>query len=109
MKQPEGYPENFVAATEDNLDADATWALVEQLVQTADQPGGVLLIYLDYDVQRLLYAAARRDGWTVEQLARVFEYPDGRKAKGRIVQHRWNHHDHLHVRFSCPPGDKSCE
>ena len=109
VKQPKGYPDNFVEASKDNLDADATWALVELLVQTADQPGGVELIYLDYDVQRLLYAAARRDGWTAEQLARVFEYPDGRKAKGRIVQHRWNHHDHLHVRFRCPPGDQSCE
>jgi LysM repeat protein len=109
VKQPDDYPEKFVEATADNLDADATWALVELLVETADQPGGVELIYLDYDIQRLLYAAARRDGWTAEQLARVFEYPDGRAAKGRIVQHRWNHHDHLHVRFRCPPGDQSCE
>ena len=109
VEQPDGYPDNFVEATPDNLDADATWALIEQLVQTADQPGGVELIYLDYDIQRLLHAAARRDGWTAEQLARVFEYPDGRKAKGRIVQHRWNHHDHLHVRYRCPPGDNSCE
>lgn len=109
VKQPDGYPDNFVEATADNLDADATWALVEELIATADQPGGVELIYLDYDIQRLLYPAARRDGWTVEQLERVFEYPDGRKADGRIVRHLWNHHDHLHVRFRCPPGDGGCK
>lgn len=108
VKQPDGYPEHFVAATAEKLDADATWALLKMLTQTADLPGGVELIYLDYDIQRILHAAALRDGWTAEQLARVFEYPDGRKAKGRLVRHRWNHHDHLHVRFCCPPGDDSC-
>ena len=108
-ERPDGYPDQFVEGTADNLDADATWALVEQLVLTADQPGGVELIYLDYDIQRLLYPAALRDGWTAEQLGRVFEYPDGRKAPGRIVRHLWNHHDHLHVRFRCPPGDSGCK
>src|SRR5690606_9748295 len=109
LRAPDGYPESFVAATADNLDVDATWALLEHFVETADQPGGVELIYLDYQIQRLLYPAARRDGWTVEQLAEVFEYPDGRKAEGRIVRHLWNHHDHLHVRFRCPPGDGTCK
>jgi LysM repeat protein len=109
VDKPRTYPAEFVEATKDNLDADATWALLEALVRTADQPDGVELIYLDYEIQRLLYAAARRDGWTAEQLAHVFEYPDGRKAKGRIVRHRWNHHDHLHVRFRCPPADHTCE
>jgi LysM repeat protein len=109
LQRPEGYPDRFVEGTADNLDADATWALLEQFVLTADQPGGVELIYLDYDIQRLLYPAAVRDGWTAEQLGRVFEYPDGRKAAGRIVRHLWNHHDHLHVRFRCPPGDGGCK
>jgi LysM repeat protein len=109
VHKPKTYPVEFVEATEENLDADATWALLEALVRTADEPDGVELIYLDYEIQRLLYAAARRDGWTAEQLAHVFEYPDGRKAKGRIVRHRWNHHDHLHVRFRCPPADNACE
>ena len=78
-------------------------------MNTADQPGGVELIYLDYDIQRLLYPAARRDGWTEEALVSVFEYPDGRGAEGRIVRHRWNHHDHLHVRVRCPPNDAGCK
>ena len=107
--QPKGYPAQFVAASDAKLDADATWALVEELVATADQPGGVVLIYLDYDVQAPLYDAALRDGWTADELRRVFEYPDGRGAEGRIVQHLWNHHDHLHVRVGCPPRDRGCE
>ncbi|KIG15277.1 Membrane-bound lytic murein transglycosylase D precursor [Enhygromyxa salina] len=105
---PASYPSEFVPATRDNLDADATWELLEGFVRLADQPGGVALVYLDYEIQRLLYAAARRDGWTVEQLAEVFEYPDGRGADGRVVRHLWNHHDHLHVRFACPPADANC-
>ncbi len=109
VEKPKGYPNNFVEATRDNLDADATWALVEEFVRTADQPGGVELIYLDYGIQQLLYPAARCDGWSEEQLAKVLEYPDGRGAEGRIVRHLWNHHDHLHVRFRCPPGDATCK
>lgn len=105
---PPGYPDAFVPATRDNLDVDATWDLLEAFVSTARQPGGVELVYLDYEIQRLLYPAARRDGWTVEQLATVFEYPDGRGAPGRIVQHLWNHHDHLHLRVRCPPADAHC-
>ncbi|WP_181234278.1 penicillin-insensitive murein endopeptidase [Enhygromyxa salina] len=105
---PASYPAEFVPATRENLDVAATWDLLEGFVRLADQPGGVALVYLDYDIQRLLYPAARRDGWTVEQLAEVFEYPDGRGADGRVVRHLWNHHDHLHVRFACPPGDASC-
>lgn len=109
LDAPAGYPKQFAAGTGDNLDADRTWALLEGFVRTADEPDGVELVYLDYEIQRSLYAAARRDGWTVEQLARVFEYPDGRGASGRVVRHLWNHHDHLHVRFRCPPGDGTCE
>ncbi|MFO7566903.1 MAG: penicillin-insensitive murein endopeptidase [Enhygromyxa sp.] len=109
VQRPKDYPEQFVEGSADKLDVDATWALLEHLVLTADQPGGVELIYLDYDIQRLLYPAAQRDGWTAEELGRVFEYPDGRKAPGRIVRHLWNHHDHLHVRFRCPPGDGGCK
>ncbi len=109
VRAPDGYPDNFVEATADNLDAAATWALVEQFVLSADEPGGVELIYLDYEVQKILYKAALRDGWTAEQLAGVFEYPDGRGAEGRIVRHRWNHLDHMHVRVRCPPGDARCE
>ena len=108
VETPPTYPNDFVPATRDNLNVNATWELLEGFVRTAKQPGGVKLVYLDYEIQRLLYPAARRDGWTPEQLAEVFEYPDGRGATGRVVRHLWNHHDHLHVRFRCPPADASC-
>lgn len=108
LDAPPNYPDEFVPATPDNLNTDATWELLEGFVRTAKQPGGVALIYLDYEIQELLYPAARRDGWTPEQLAEVFEYPDGRGAAGRLVRHLWNHHDHLHVRFRCPPADTTC-
>ncbi|NVB39334.1 penicillin-insensitive murein endopeptidase [Pseudenhygromyxa sp. WMMC2535] len=107
-RKPVDYPKEFVAASEDSLDADATWALVEALVRTADEPGGVEKIFLDYEVQGWLYAAARRDGWSKRALVDVFQYPDGRFAKHGMVRHEPKHDDHLHVRFACAPDDQSC-
>jgi LysM repeat protein len=107
-KQPAGYPEEFVVATRDSLDAAATWALVEALVETAGKPGGVEKIFLDYELQGWLYEHARKQGWSKARLADVFQYPDGEFAKHGLVRHEPNHADHLHVRFGCPAGDNGC-
>ncbi len=106
---PEGYPEEFVVATKDTLHADATWALLETFVRAAGEAGGVEKVFLDYQVQGWLYAAARRDGWSKRRLQDVFQYPDGRYAKHGMVRHEPNHADHLHVRVVCPPQDEHCK
>lgn len=108
-KLPANYPKEFANATADNLDADATWALLESFVRTVGQPGGVEKVFIDYEVQGWLYAAARRDGWSKRKLEDVFQYPDGRHAKHGIVRHVPNHRDHMHVRFTCVPLDGSCK
>lgn len=108
-RQPKGYPSEFIRAKKDTLHADATWALLEAFVRTAARDGGVEKIFLDYEVQGWLYAAARRDGWSKRKLLDVFQYPDGRWAKHGIVRHEPNHADHLHVRFRCAPNDETCQ
>lgn len=105
---PSGYPQEFVVASEDSLDADATWTLLEHFVASAGEPGGVEKVFLDYELQGWLYAAARRDGWSKTKLQDVFQYPDGRYAKHGIVRHEPKHADHLHVRFGCAAGDTGC-
>ncbi|PRP90447.1 putative peptidoglycan endopeptidase LytE precursor [Enhygromyxa salina] len=105
---PAGYPKEFVAATKDTLDAAATWALVESFVRTSGEDGGVEKIFLDYELQGWLYAAARADGWSKAKLRDVFQYPDGKYAKHGIVRHEPKHDDHIHVRFSCAPNDGPC-
>lgn len=108
-RQPAGYPKEFVVAKQDTLHADATWALLEAFVITVGEPGGVEKVFIDYQVQGWLYAAARRDGWSKSRLREVFQYPDGRYAKHGVVRHEPNHADHMHVRFACAPDDPSCK
>lgn len=108
-QRPANYPQEFARATKDNLDADATWALVEALVRTVGKDGGVEKIFLDYEVQGWLYAAARKDGWSKKRLREVFQYPDGRYAKHGMIRHEPKHDDHLHVRFRCVDADESCK
>ena len=106
---PAGYPKQFVVASKDQLDADATWALLEGFVRTHGQPGGVEKVFLDYEIQGWLYAAARRDGWSKRRLKDVFQYPDGPGAKHGMVRHLRGHADHLHIRFRCLPQARSCQ
>ena len=106
---PKGYPQEFVVASEDSLDADATWTLLEQLLSSVGEPGGVEKVFLDYELQGWLYAAARRDGWSKSKLRDVFQYPDGKWAKHGVVRHEPKHADHLHVRFACAKQDPSCK
>ena len=106
---PAEYPKEFVVASEDSLDAAATWALVEGFLASAGKPGGVEKLFLDYEVQGWLYAAARKQGWSKAKLEGVFQYPDGRYAKHGLVRHEPNHRDHMHVRFTCVPDDAGCD
>lgn len=106
--EPAGYPEEFVDASKGKFDARATWALVYSLYRASKTSSGPDKIFLDYDVQGLLYKAARKQGVGRGTLKKVFQYPDGRWAKGRLVQHEPKHADHLHIRFKCPPRDEHC-
>jgi LysM repeat protein len=106
---PNGYPEEFVIATEKTFDATTTWVLLEALLGSVGQPGGVEKVFLDYELQGLLYAEARKQGWSKKRLVDVFQYPDGKSAKHGIVRHLAKHDDHLHVRFTCLADDASCK
>lgn len=108
-KTPSGYPKEFVEASEGTLHAAATWALVNALVRASKTSSGPRKIFLGYSVQRTLYKEARRQGVTKSTLRTIFQYPDGRWAKGRLVQHVPHHDDHIHVRFGCPKGDDGCD
>jgi murein endopeptidase len=105
---PRGYPQSFIAATDDNLDRAATWALLYAFARTADQPAGVTAIFLDFEVQGLLYTWALDHGVPQAYLDRLFQYPHGEGAPVGLIRHAPNHDDHMHVRFKCPPGDAGC-
>jgi len=105
---PEKYPDEFVSVDDAKLDAAATWTLVEALWEASKKPGGPELVFLDYDVQGALYKQARKHGISRSSLKKIFQYPDGKWAQDRLVQHVPKHDDHIHVRFECPPKDEKC-
>ena len=95
---PAGYPDTFVDASND-LDLQATWALLTSFTRSSDLDTGVQMIFLDYDVQARLYKFAKQRGTPEADLAAIFQYPRGKDTLAGIVRH-WPHHaDHLHVRF----------
>jgi hypothetical protein len=106
-KQPAGYPESFVLATNDNLDLPATFSLLANLLDSAGLDGGVQLVFLDYNVQGQLYRWGKDNGVPQRILDQIFQYPHGRSADG-LVRHHPNHADHFHVRFRCAQSDTSC-
>lgn len=105
---PFGYPKRFTRATRDNLHFKGTWALIEALADTAEQPDGVQYIVLDYRVQRMLYHFARAARVDEQELAKVFQYPHGPGSDVGILRHFPGHDNHMHVRFKCPPTDAYC-
>jgi murein endopeptidase len=109
VEKPDSYPESFVRATADNLDIPATFKLLLSFAQTANEEGGVQVIFLDYDVQGLLYNWAIDHGFSEHRLERLFQYAHGRGASDGLVRHWSNHDTHMHVRFKCPSGDEACQ
>jgi len=107
VEKPESYPAAFVRATEDNLDREATFALISGFYDTRDENGGAQMIFLDFEVQGLLYDWALEHGVSEKRLDRLFQYAHGRGGEG-FVRHEPNHDNHMHVRFKCPDDDGSC-
>lgn len=83
----------------DDLDLEATWALLVAFARTAERKDGVAIIFLDYAVQRRLYDFARAHGTPDDELAFLLQYPAGKDAMTGLVRHWPNHANHFHVRF----------
>ncbi|MEO8845171.1 MAG: penicillin-insensitive murein endopeptidase [Kofleriaceae bacterium] len=105
--KPASFPQDFVTATADNLDCEATYALLNEFAETAHEDGGAQMIFLDYNVQGLLYHWAKDHGEDDSILEHLFQYPN-RGSSSSLVRHIANHDNHMHVRFKCPSGDTRC-
>jgi murein endopeptidase len=102
--KPANYPESFVVATKENLDAEATFTLIDELAATKR----VQMMFLDYKVQGMLVEWARAHDVEEDKIDRLFQFTHGRGASDGLVRHEPNHMDHVHVRFKCPAGDNAC-
>ncbi|CAN5922166.1 hypothetical protein BH11MYX3_BH11MYX3_09760 [soil metagenome] len=107
-KKPAGYPASFVHATTQNLDSAATWKLLWELAKTAPDEGGAQIMFLDYEVQGIVYRWAKDHDVSEKRLDRVFQYPHGRDSANGVIRHFPNHDNHVHVRFKCRDRDTSC-
>lgn len=97
-KKPKGYPDAFVKATKNTLDAAATWRLASLLARTNDEDGGVQVIFLDQSLQNVLVTWAENH-----------EISDKRiKEVQKVFRHIPLHTDHMHVRFKCRERDTNC-
>ena len=84
-----------------NIDVDKTWTLIGALLHT----GWVHYVFIDYNLQALMVRYLEEQGADAQTLARVFQYPAGRRAKRGIIRHARGHADHFHVRFLCISDD----
>lgn len=108
-KIPATYPRDFVNATIQTFDSRLNWQLLQRFLALRDLPGGVQVVFVDYQVQRWLFEYGQSIGVPLETLLATFQYPRGPGAPDAIVRHIPNHLDHFHVRFRCGERDYFCE
>lgn len=82
----------YLEATEDNLDRERTWALIDALVAM----GNVQYVFVDRRIEAWLEETAVRAGLDEARRVAIFE---GTPTEPAIVLHARGHDDHLHVRF----------
>ncbi len=89
-----------------SIDWTKTWFLVKALADTKE----VEYIFISWSRQKYLYRAARSAGATKKELAGLIQYPSKPNQRTRaVVRHAPGHTKHLHVRFTCTPGNSRCK
>ncbi len=88
-----------------SIDWSKTWALIKALVETRE----VEYIFVSWSRQKYLYRAAQSAGATKAELAKIVQYPNKPSQRTKaVVRHAPGHTVHLHVRFTCTPGNTRC-
>lgn len=88
----------------EQVDWDATWALVHSFLETGD----VSYVFLDFQHQAHLHAAGLRAGVHAQVLEQWFAWPDGYDSAS-IIRHEPGHRAHMHVRLGCTGQGPRCE
>lgn len=91
--------------------ADVDWKAVWKLMRAFLDTGEVEYIFLEFNLQKHLYKAAREAGVPREQLDAWMEWPikiKSRTNKRVIIRHVEGHRTHMHVRVRCGPHEKHC-
>jgi hypothetical protein len=99
----EGIATGTLPESASQVDWDATWAFMRELIAT----GEVRFIFLSRNRQKPLYEAALRAGADPEELATLLQFP--RSGRKTVIRHSRGHVKHFHVRFKCSPEEQSCQ
>ncbi len=90
---------------------DVDWKMTWKLIHAFIASGQVEYIFLDHQLQKRLYKAAREAGATKDQLSEWLQWPNTPKsAKGKkaVIRHQKGHVVHFHVRIRCAESEKFC-
>lgn len=90
---------------EDEIDWYATWALIKALGAT----DAVKVVFLEADLHRRVYEAARTMGESRDTLADYLIFPQWRPKADPLVRHSRGHDEHIHVRFRCADDEPKCK
>ncbi len=99
---PAGCP--MIPVTPSKLDVTRQWSLMRYWIEQDD----VALMFVDYALQKRLYAEAKKTGATRSELARWFQYPRPATVPHGIIRHWKGHRNHVHVRFRATTPVASC-
>ncbi len=89
----------------DEIDWYATWGLIKALGDTEE----VTVVFLEADLHRRVYEAARVMGAEPEALADYLIFPRWRPKSAPLVRHSDGHDEHIHVRFKCGAAEPRCK
>lgn len=89
----------------DEVDWYATWGLIKALGAT----DAVTVVFLEADLHRRVYEAARTMGESRDTLADYLTFPQWRPKAAPLVRHSRGHNKHIHVRFRCADNEPRCK
>lgn len=89
----------------DEIDWYATWGLIKALGAT----DAVTVVFLEADLHRRVYEAARTMGESRDTLADYLIFPQWRPKADPLVRHSRGHDEHIHVRFRCADNEPRCK
>lgn len=89
----------------DEIDWYASWGLIKALGET----DSVTVVFLEADLHRRVYEAARSMGEPRDVLAEYLIFPRWKPKGDPLVRHARGHDEHIHVRFRCASNEPRCK
>jgi pSer/pThr/pTyr-binding forkhead associated (FHA) protein len=87
---------------------EVDWFALYGFLKALHETKAVHAVFLDYQLQPLVYEAAKLMGATDQELDEMITWPKGEHSRTSLLQHSAGHLQHIHVRFKCGPNDKEC-